>query len=251
MTRSQYIAALAFLLTLPLTAHAQMSEEDRLARCANNKARIDELKQEISAKCYRANGFYTDEDLNIRMLPDDAVEVRSLIVRLEQLAKEHSPDSAREMKRVRARLGYLDAEILELDTGMHVDMFEHVCDRTCAYKLVDRIHRDIRRWQSCAGPRNEEIQHHTANLAALRCDENPGGRWTPDGASDCNGHDVGSSQGKDPDPGMCVRGRTAICWDGTNYVHRYALMPGAWCTYKEGAQSCSDGRNTGLKYVCQ
>jgi hypothetical protein len=101
-------------------------------------------------------------------------------------------------------------------------------------------------------PENQQmIDAKKAELQKMNCDGAALGRWVRQGVSDCGGNDVGSSQGVDPQPGMCSGAAvTAVCWDGASYTN--ANEGRAWCTYKRTpASQCTGGGAPGVIYRCE
>lgn len=90
-----------------------------------------------------------------------------------------------------------------------------------------------------------------AQLQDLRQNQQTGWKLIGLGA-DCPGHDIAESSGEEPESDLCKdQTRTAICWDGSQFINGSRFGGQPWCVYKAiEPKSCVGGASPGRKYSC-
>jgi len=181
MGRFVVFAAALAALSLSFAAHAQMSEQDRQARCANNQTRLATLEKQYTS-------YASDED--IARMREGALAIRRGIDRI--LAKY--PDNSSR-----------NAPFLDLwDRLKHLSRSGPICDRNDFGQVRDRTYMCLSDLEGELNNRIDsavkqiperdkvlaQIEHHRANLVALQCDVPRNGEQN---ASDSCRADIGGT----------------------------------------------------------
>jgi hypothetical protein len=246
-------ALFAVALLFPTAVNAEMSEQDRLARCATNQAEIERLQTQI-------NG--TPGYLSMEQVARAKAVIKGL-TRFEPLS-----NWGEERQYIGSGEGALQlAELLGTSKAFLPN------DQPCLHMALECVTVTEARLNDAlvqaaeAGPRVQplldQIAQRKERLIELQCvpvpppeGVTPSG-WQDAGSGDCSGDDEASTSGPVPDPGLCTpdrAGKAAVCWDGKTFINKYGESHGApdypWCTYKSTGD-CGGGSNTGRLYYCR
>lgn len=157
-----FVLTFLIAVSLPLATRADMSEQDRQARCANNQARIDALEAEIRGD----KDAMSDEE--IARARAEMVSLGSFMRDYQRFSNEELRQRARNMHAVARR--YMDAIY---ETACNDTTAELTCANMIRLEIGSRIDRAV-----AARPRlqalEQQIAHSRSNLTALRCNEPAG-----------------------------------------------------------------------------
>lgn len=234
----------AALLPLSGTA-AEMSPEDREARCANNLARLAPLEMRYAA-------YASDEEIARMRTALQSGENDNLDYDRRREQFHRLWDRLKQFSRSGP-----ECNILAPDRRPDYEI--------CFADLRDELRKRIQEAEQQIPQRDalgQEIAPIRERMVELGCaPPRPPSTaqlgWQRAGSGDCPGQDEASSSGAVPDPAMCTTeraGKAAVCWDGSTYLNKYGETHGApgypWCTYKSTG-SCGGGENTGALYYCR
>jgi len=217
-------------LLLPLSAGAQVSEQDRQARCANNQARIDELQGQL-----KDDPDYLPED-EIARRRAGLKSARETAARADAQRAASPPRQDFESTPGKAKyiemMKTLSNIAQSLDPGAGCDMSAVSADmpemtvygqvRLCATRLENglgsRIQRAVEAGRRTAGIR-EQIAQHRAHKQSLMCNAAP-----PPPAS-CQEAVVGNWSWAFAPPGQTPAGNGSVefkpdghmCWSGGSH----------------------------------
>ena len=157
-----FVLTFLIAVSLPLASRADMSDQDRQARCANNQARIDALEAEIRGD----KDAMSDEE--IARARAERVSLGSFMRDYEKLSDTEFRQRAQTMRDIARR--YMDADYENACTDPKAEL-------TCANMILTEIGWRIDRAMA-ARPRllalEQQIAHSRSNLTALRCNEPAG-----------------------------------------------------------------------------
>lgn len=184
MRRFVVMAAILAAVSVSFAARAEMSEQDRQARCANNQTRLATLEKHYAS-------YASDED--VARMREGLLAVRQGIKRIQDATQEHPDDRQR------------TASYLKLwDRLKHLSRSGQVCDQPgfhdagdASFMCLNELEGDLNKRIDAAVkqiPERDkllvEIEHARNNLVALQCDMPRNGEQN---ASDTCRADIGGT----------------------------------------------------------
>lgn len=182
MLKSRPVLAAILALGLPFAAYADMTEADRLARCANNKEAIETLRAELKANPdFKSDGEITDLRSELRTL-DRARRLADEVAKCNETKTKTETDKYGDPMNDSYRECLDKIPSLSQDDRVRtINILQHYGgqskrDMHELYEVYEKVNR-LNDRAMAARPRlieiNNEIAFHQSRMEELRCSSAP------------------------------------------------------------------------------